>query len=414
MSRLDHRRIHVCVCGGIAAYKAVEIVRALQKEGATVQVALTPNAQSFIAPLTFQAITHLPVLTRTLDASEEHAIGHIEFAQHCDAIVVAPATANLIGKAALGLGDDIVSTVLLAATVPVVVAPAMNTAMYVHQAVQRNLETLRTFGWHLVTPESGQLACGTVGPGRLAPPEEVVDAVVRSLGMSVGKPARPGPLAGRKVLVSAGPTREHFDPVRFLSNPSTGRAGFAIAEAAAEAGAEVTLVHGPVSLAPPKGVRAVGVVSAAEMHATILAEYAGTDAVVMTAAVSDWRPAEVLDHKAKKSGEVEALALVRTADILADLGARRRAAGPGPVLVGFAAETRDVVAYAQGKLTAKAVDLIVANDVSAPGSGFGTETNQVWLVEADHVEALPLQSKRAVADRIVAWLVTRLSGEATL
>jgi phosphopantothenoylcysteine decarboxylase/phosphopantothenate--cysteine ligase len=414
MSRLAQRRIHVCVCGGIAAYKAVEIVRALQKEGATVQVALTPNAQAFIAPLTFQAITHLPVLTRTLDASEEHAIGHIEFAQQCDAIVVAPATANLIGKAALGLGDDIVSTVLLAATVPVVVAPAMNTAMYVHRAVQKNIETLRSFGWHLVTPDSGQLACGTVGPGRLPPPEDIVNAVILSLGMSLKRSAKPGPLTGRKVLVSAGPTREHFDPVRYLSNPSTGRAGFAIAEAAAAAGAEVTLVHGPVSLKTPAGVRAVSVVSAADMHAAMEAEYAVADAVVMTAAVSDWRPAEVADHKVKKIGEAESLALVRTVDILAGLGARRRAEGKGPVLVGFAAETRDVLDYAAGKLQSKGVDLIVANDVSAPGSGFGTETNQVWLVEADHVEALPLQSKRAVAERLVSWLITRLTGQVTL
>lgn len=403
---LTGRRIHVCVGGGIAAYKAVELVRALQQAGATVQVAMTPNAQAFVGPLTFQAITHAPVLTRTLDASEEMAIGHIEFAQGCDALVVAPATANLIGKAANGIGDEVVSTVLLAANVPVIAAPAMNTAMWFNPAVQRNLEALRGFGWHLVEPESGELACGTVGPGRLPPPAEIVAAVVRAL-----TPPAPGPLAGRVVVVSAGPTREHFDPVRFLSNPSTGRMGFAIAEAAAQAGARVVLVHGPVELAPPPGVEVVGVTSALELQAAVQAAAREADAVVMSAAVSDWRPAVYLAEKEHKSGDSKSLEFLRNPDILAGLGAARAtSANPRrPVLVGFAAETGDPIESARGKLARKQVDLIVANDVLAPGAGFKVATNRVWLVSHAGEEALELQAKTTIATRLVAWIAERLA-----
>ncbi len=400
---LTGRRIHVCVGGGIAAYKAVELVRALQKAGATVQVAMTPNAQAFVGPLTFQAITHAPVLTRTLDASEELAIGHIEFAQGCDALVVAPATANLLGKAANGIGDEIVSTALLAANVPVIAAPAMNTSMWFNPAVQRNLEALRGFGWHLVEPDSGELACGTVGPGRLPPPADLVAAVVRALA--------PRPLAGRTVVVSAGPTREHFDPVRFLSNPSTGRMGFAIAEAAARAGARVVLVHGPVEISAPAGVEAMGVTSALEMQAAMQAAAQSADAVVMSAAVSDWRPAVFQAEKEHKSGESKSVEFLRNPDILAGLGATRAASltPHHPVLVGFAAETGDPIASARGKLARKQVDLIVANDVLAPGAGFGTPTNRVWLVSAAGEEALELQAKTTIAVRLVAWITERLA-----
>ena len=409
---LTGRRIHVCVGGGIAAYKAVELVRALQQAGAVVQVAMTPNAQAFVGPLTFQAITHAPVLTRTLDASEEMAIGHIEFAQGCDALVVAPATANLLGKAANGIGDEVVSTVLLAANVPIIAAPAMNTAMWFNPAVQRNLETLRGFGWHLVEPESGQLACGTVGPGRLPPAAEVVAAVVQALaiGVSSGVPSPPGRLAGRTVVVSAGPTREHFDPVRFLSNPSTGRMGFAIAEAAARAGARVVLVHGPVEIAAPAGVEAIAVTSALEMQAAVQRAAEGADAIVMSAAVSDWRPAVYLAEKEHKSGESKSVEFVRNPDILAGLGAARAASATPrrPVLVGFAAETGDPIASARGKRARKQVDLIVANDVLAPGAGFQVSTNQVWLVSAEEARAMPLQSKATIGEQLVEWLAERL------
>ena len=290
---LTERRVHLCVSGGIAAYKAVELCRALQKAGADVRVAMTPNARHFVGPLTFQAITHAPVLTATLDPSDEMAIGHIDFAQSCDALVVAPATANLLAKAALGLGDEVVSTVLLATDRPVVIAPAMNTVMFENPAVQANLRTLAARGWHIVSPDAGELACGAVGPGRLPDAEVIVRAVVDALG--------PRRLAGRRIVVSAGPTREHIDPVRFLSNPSTGRMGFAVAAAAARAGASVTLVHGPVSLTPPAGVRAVPVISAIDMCAAVLAAAEGADAVVMTAAVADYRPEAASETKQKKT-----------------------------------------------------------------------------------------------------------------
>ncbi len=397
---LTERRVHLCVSGGIAAYKAVELCRALQKAGADVRVAMTPNARHFVGPLTFQAITHAPVLTATLDPSDEMAIGHIDFAQSCDALVVAPATANLLAKAALGLGDEVVSTVLLATDRPVVIAPAMNTVMFENPAVQANLRTLAARGWHIVSPDAGELACGAVGPGRLPDAEVIVRAVVDALG--------PRRLAGRRIVVSAGPTREHIDPVRFLSNPSTGRMGFAVAAAAARAGASVTLVHGPVSLTPPAGVRAVPVISAIDMCAAVLAAAEGADAVVMTAAVADYRPEAASETKQKKTPGPRSLSLVRTPDILAELGARR-ADGARPVLVGFAAETGDPVAEAQAKRARKRVDLVVANDVSAVGSGFGTDTNRVWLV-GEAVEALPLLPKAEVAARLVEWLADHLEG----
>ncbi len=395
---LQGREIHLCVCGGIAAYKAVELARRLVRAGARVRVAMTPNARRFVGPLTFQAVTQAPVLTETLDPTEEMEIGHIAFAQRCDAIVVAPATANLIGKAANGLGDEVVSTVLLAANVPVLLAPAMNTFMYENPAVQANLTRLVARGWRVVEPTAGELACGQVGPGRLAEPESIAAAVEALFA--------PGPLAGRRVVVSAGPTREHFDPVRFLSNPSTGRAGFAIAEAARRAGAEVTLVHGPVEIAAPTGVRVVPVTSALEMHAAVLQAAETADAVVMSAAVADYRPAEYAPTKEKKGEEPRTLTFVRNPDILATLGERR--AGARPLLVGFAAETGDPVPSALDKLRRKRVDLVVANDVSAPDSGFAVDTNRVWLVGHDGVDALPLQSKRAIGEHLVAWLARRL------
>jgi phosphopantothenoylcysteine decarboxylase/phosphopantothenate--cysteine ligase len=401
ISPLDGRRIHLCVTGGVAAYKAVGLARALIKAGATVQVAMTRGAQAFVTPLTFQAVTHTPVLTRTLDPSEEMGIGHIDFAQKCDALVVAPATANTIGKAAHGIGDEVVGTVLLAATVPVIVAPAMNTAMFDNPAVQANLAQLGARGWTVVEPDEGHLACGAIGRGRLPDPEVVVDAVIQALTPQAQ------PLRGRHVVISAGPTREYLDPVRFLSNPSSGKTGFAIAASAARAGARVTLVHGPVALTPPPQVEAVPVVSARDMHAAVLAAAQDADAVVMSAAVADWRPAEAHDQKQKKTNAPLTVTFARNPDILADLGAARRARGTGPVLVGFAAETGDPRASAQSKRSTKGVDLIVANDVSAPECGFETESNRVWFV-SDTIEPLPLMAKSAIADRIVHWIATTL------
>lgn len=401
---LHGRVIHLCVAGGIAAYKAVELARAFQKAGAEVRVAMTPNAREFVGPLTFQAITRHPVLTRTLDPSEEMQIGHIAFAQECDALVVAPATANVIGKAANGLGDEIVSTVLLAADVPVLFAPAMNTHMWENPAVQENLRRLRARGWGVVQPDAGQLACGHVGPGRLPDAATIVDALAALLG------SKPGALSGRRLVISAGPTREHFDPVRFLGNPSSGKTGFALAEVAARAGAQVTLVHGPVSLPPPENVEAVAVTSALEMHRAVMAAAAQADAVVMTAAVADWRPAEVSETKRKKAGESWTVQMVRNPDILAELGAERVGAAR-PLLVGFAAETGHPVENARSKLAAKRVDLVVANDVSS-GVGFASDDNRVWFVEAEAVEGLPLMRKHDIAEALVHWLAVRFEAEA--
>ncbi|MCK6570393.1 bifunctional phosphopantothenoylcysteine decarboxylase/phosphopantothenate--cysteine ligase CoaBC [Myxococcota bacterium] len=399
---LTGRKIHLCVCGGIAAYKAVETVRLLQKAGAQVQVAMTANAQAFVGPMTFQALTHAPVLTRTLDPGEEMAIGHIAFAQSCDVLLFAPCTANMLGKIAHGLGDDVVSTIALAAPVgrtPVLIAPAMNTAMWENPATQANLALVSARGYRVLLPDAGALACGAVGPGRLPEPEALVAAVMEALA--------PRPLTGRRVLITAGPTREPIDPARFLSNASTGKAGFAIAAAAVRAGAAVTLVHGPVTVPVPPGVEAVAVTTAREMHREVMARWAVADAIVMSAAVADYRPAEVFDHKVKKLDGPMTLTLVRNPDILAEVGAART--GAHPVLVGFAAETGHPVEYARDKLVRKRCDLIVANDVSAPGAGFGTDTNLVYLVTAEGAEPLPLQSKEAIGQRIVDFLAVRLA-----
>ncbi len=398
---LKGRTIHVCVTGGIAAYKAVELTRLLIKAGAQVQVAMSENAQTFVGPLTFQAITQRPVLTRTMDPSEELEIGHIAFAQDPDAIVVAPATANSIAKAALGLGDDLISTVLLATNVPVVIAPAMNTVMYENPAVQRNLSLLRDRGWGIVDPGSGELACGAVGPGRLAE----LETIVRSVNDAFSAPC----LVGRHVVVTAGPTREYLDPVRFLSNPSTGRMGLAVADAARSCGARVTLIHGPISEAIPDGVDATEIVSAQDMYEAVLHASTDADAVFMAAAVADWRAPEVASTKQKKTTGAQKLELVRTTDILATLGQDRQQGGP--LLIGWAAETGDPVDAARGKLLRKAADLIVANDVSRADSGFGTDTNAVVLVSRGTQEELPVQSKRAIGDHLIRWLAATLEAE---
>ena len=395
----EGRTIHLCVTGGIAAYKAAELTRRLIKSGAQVQVAMTEHAQSFIGPLTFQSITQKNVLTKTLDPSEELEIGHIAFAQRADAILVAPATANSIAKAALGLGDELVSTVLLATDLPVIIAPAMNTTMYESPAVQRNLAVLRDRGWFIVEPDDGELACGTVGPGRLADYDTILHCVHEAL-------ARRQPLLGRRVLVSAGPTREYLDPVRFLSNPSSGRMGLAVAVAAHKAGAAVSLVHGPIALDIPQGITSIPVVSAADMHEAVMALSPQSDAVFMAAAVADWRPEHRYESKQKKASGSQSIPLVRTRDILLELGTSRQ--GDRPILVGWAAETDHVLRAAQGKLAAKQVDMIVANDVSREGCGFEADTNAVTLVTATEATDLPMQSKVSIAEQLIQWLLIQL------
>ncbi|WP_373049352.1 bifunctional phosphopantothenoylcysteine decarboxylase/phosphopantothenate--cysteine ligase CoaBC [Vulgatibacter sp.] len=398
---LSGKRIVFAFGGGIAAYKACHALRLFVHEGAEVRAAMTAAATRFVTPLTVQALSGGPVLTEVLEPSQEAQYGHLDLVRGADLVVIAPATANLIGAVRAGLGGDAVTTTLLAARCPVLLAPAMNVAMWANEIVQQNVEALRAIGrYHFVGPASGLLADGDVGAGRLAEPEEILEAA-RSL-------LAPRDLAGRRLVITAGPTREHLDPVRFLSNPSTGRMGYAVAVAARERGARVTLVTGPVELPAPSGVEVVRVVSAAEMLEATLRVVEGADAFIASAAVADQRPVVRAAQKVKKQPGTEDLLLERTPDILATVSARYSSRQERPVLVGFAAETERVEAHAREKLERKGLDLVVANDVSAPGSGFGTDTNQVLLVAAGGTDRLPLQSKRAVAgavlDRVVALL----------
>ena len=379
------------VTGGIGAYKSVEIVRRLQQNGHDVVVIMTSNARRFVGPLTFEAITRRPVVSDQFAPGANATIEHVSLATDIRALLVAPATANIIGKLANGIADDFLTSLYLVTRAPVVVAPAMNTRMYEHAAVAANLAVLAARGAHVVAPGEGYLACGWTGPGRLASVDDVVAAVERRLR------AAGGDLAGRRLLVSAGPTCEDLDPVRFVGNRSSGRMGFALAAEGADRGADVVLVSGPCSLEPPSGVDVVGVRSAADMHAAVTGRAAEADAVIMAAAVADYTPqGGAQAQKMAKEADAVTLTLTRTADILADLG-RRRGGRRRPVLIGFAAETRDVVPRARAKLAAKGVDLIVANDVSRSDAGFDAETNAATLVEPGGATDVPLQSKRGLA-----------------
>ena len=384
------------VTGGIGAYKAVEIARGLQKHGHDVVAIMTRSAEKFVGPLTFEAITRREVITDQWKPGTNADIEHIAIASNIDLLLVAPATANTIGKFANGLADDFLSSLYTATRAPVLVAPAMNSNMFDHPAVAKNLETLLARGVHLVDPGSGYLACGWIGKGRLAEPEDVVAAAEQLL-----KSKTASTLAGRSILVTAGPTFEDIDPVRFVGNRSSGRMGYAIAADALRRGAAVTLVTGPTHLAAPHGATVVKVRSASEMHAAVMDRTDGQDAIVMAAAVADYSPAEPATKKMKKADGPVTITLHRTKDILGELGKLPSRKQGLPVLVGFAAETNDVVAYAKGKLTEKAADLIVANDVSRADAGFDVDTNAVTLVTASSAEDIPLQSKAAVAARIL-------------
>jgi|SRR5579862_4873746 len=390
------------VSGGIGAYKAVEVARLLQKHGHDVRAVMTRSARRFVGSLTFEAITRHPVVTSQFAPGMNADIEHIALASTMNVLVVAPATANIIGKFANGIADDFLSALYLASRAPLLMAPAMNTNMWEHEAVQANVRRLESRGVQFVEPGAGYLACGWVGKGRLAEPDDIVEAVERVL-----RPA--SSLAGRRVLVTAGPTLEDLDPVRFIGNRSSGRMGFALAQEAHRRGASVVLVAGPTALEAPAVGDVVHVRSAHEMHRAVLARSEAADVVIMAAAVADYTPAEVSAGKIEKSGRLT-LTLNRTPDILAELGAARgdRAS---PVLVGFAAQTGDPQAAGRRKLVDKHVDLIVANDVTAPGSGFDVETNQVSLISAGGAEALPLMPKidvaRRVLDRVEQLLAAR-------
>jgi len=388
------------VTGGIGAYKAVEVCRGLQKRGHDLQAVMTRSARRFVAPLTFEAITRHPVITAQWRAGMNGDIEHGAIADHADLLLVAACTANVLGKFANGIADDFLTSLYLATRAPVLVAPAMNSNMLAHPAVQANLQVLQRRGVLFVEPGEGYLACGWIGKGRLAEPEEIVEAAIRVLE---GRSATPGPavdsaLGGRKVLITAGPTYEDIDPVRYVGNRSSGRMGFALAAEAVRRGAEVTLVAGPTTVNPPAVAALVRVRSAAEMHDAVMRVAAGMDLVVMSAAVADYTPASRAAGKMAKQEAPLTLTLERTRDILADLGAMRAARNAAlPVLVGFAAETDDVVGKARDKRARKRVDAIVANDVSQSDRGFEVDTNAVTIVTADGEDVVPLQSKDRVA-----------------
>ena len=392
-------KIALGVSGGIAAYKSAEIVRLLQDRGLCVQVVMTRAAQEFIRPLTFAALSGEKVITDLFGSDEsqanvESAIEHIAIAQSIDALLVAPATADVIAKFAQGIANDFLSTLYLATTAPVVVAPAMNVNMWNHPATQTNLEILRKRGVRIVEPGSGYLACGMTGAGRLAENETIIASVLEALGAAQD-------LAGETVLVTAGPTREKIDPVRYLTNRSSGRMGYAIAEAALRRGARVLLVSGPTSIVPPGGAELTRVETAAEMLSAVLKLLPESTVVIKTAAVADFRPKIAAGEKIKRKGAI-ALELEPTADILADLARHKK---PSQIVIGFAAETDNVLENARKKLAAKSLDAIVANDVSREGVGFDSDRNAVTIISHDEVVEVPETSKWEVAQRVLDQVV---------
>ncbi|UFJ41983.1 bifunctional phosphopantothenoylcysteine decarboxylase/phosphopantothenate--cysteine ligase CoaBC [Brevibacillus humidisoli] len=398
MQPLTGKTIILGVTGGIAAYKAAALTSKLTQMGAAVHVILTDHAQKFIQPLTFQALSHLPVHSDTFTEPDPELIAHIDLADRADLVVIAPATANLIGKMANGIADDMLTTTLLATKAPILIAPAMNVNMYNHPAVQANMQRLAAYGCRFIEPGEGLLACGWIGKGRLAEPEEIAEAVVRFVDEQSHQHTESRDLAGVRVLVTAGPTREKIDPVRYISNHSSGKMGYAIAEAARDRGAEVTLVSGPVALPRPSGITYIAVESVQQMYDAVMAHLPESDIVVKAAAVSDYRPAVTHTHKVKKGEDGLTLQLEKAPDILQAVGERKH---PGQFVVGFAAETQDLARHATDKLRRKNADLIVGNNVLAEGAGMGTDTNLVTFFSADGgIFEQPLMSKRQVAEKL--------------
>jgi len=397
---LKGKNIVLGVSGGIAAYKSVELLRMLVKGGASVHVIMTRGATEFVTPLTFQTLSGNPVHTELFNLITEQEIGHISLADRADLFIIAPATANVIGKIAAGIADDLLTTTVMATRATVLFAPAMNVNMYENPIYRENEEKLRRLGYLFAEPVSGFLACGWEGKGKMQDPSLILEAAVAALTAK--------DLAGRTVLVTAGPTREELDPVRFISNHSSGKMGYALARAAWRRGARVVLVSGPTALTPPFGVELVPVESAAEMHAAVLERAAVCDVIIKSAAVADYRPKERAGDKLKKRREEMVVELVKNPDILRELGGAKR---PGQLLVGFAAETADLEANAALKLETKNLDMIVANDVSAPGAGFNVDTNLVRLLYRDGGrEVLPLLAKDEVADAVLDRVARLLGG----
>lgn len=392
---LKGKHIVLGVTGSIAAYKIASLASMLVKKQADVTVIMTKNATNFINPITFESLTGNRCLVDTFDRNFEFQVEHVSLAKRTDVFLVAPASANVIAKAAHGIADDMLTTTLLACQCPKIIAPAMNTRMYQNPVVQDNISTLKNYGMEIITPASGYLACGDTGEGKMPEPEVLSEAVLRAL--------TPKDLAGKKVLVTAGPTREKLDPVRYISNHSTGKMGYAVAAAAVRRGADVTLVSGKVELTPPMGVQVVPVVSAADMAQAVKDVAAEQDIIIKAAAVADYRPLVTADEKLKKKDEELSVELERTEDILAWLGAHRRA---GQILCGFSMETEHLLENSLAKLEKKKIDMIVANNLRQEGAGFGTDTNVVTLLTRDRTEELPLLSKEEVADRLLDRLLT--------
>ncbi|MDX9821998.1 MAG: bifunctional phosphopantothenoylcysteine decarboxylase/phosphopantothenate--cysteine ligase CoaBC [Syntrophales bacterium] len=387
---LKHKRVLLGVTGGIAAYKSAELVRALVKREASVKVVMTKSAMEFVTPLTLQTLSGNPVYTELFTLVREADIAHVALAEEAQIAVVAPATANVIGKLASGIADDLLGAVLMATKAPVLVCPAMNTGMYENRIVQENMEKLRRCGYAFVEPASGELACKSVGVGRLPEIEDIVEEMESLL--------TPKDLAGCKILVTAGPTREPMDPVRFITNLSSGKMGYALARMAGRRGADVTLVSGPSALAPPRGVRVVSVSSAVQMYDAVMERYADADVVIKAAAVADYRPAEPSGSKIKKGKGPLTLRLERNPDIIAELGKKKG----GRFLVGFAMETEDLLERARQKMEDKNMDLIVANDLSRKDAGFEGDTNVISILDREGgLQDLPLMDKKDAADRIL-------------
>ena len=399
MTSLADKRILLGISGGIAAYKSADLVRRLKDRGADVRVVMTAGAQEFVRPLTYQALSGNPVHTDLLDPAAEAAMGHIELAKWAELILIAPASAQVLAKLACGMADDLLSTLCLASEAPLALAPAMNQAMWRNRATAANVQTLQERGAHIWGPAAGSQACGDVGPGRMLEPEALVAQAEALLCPRQS-------LAGKKVTITAGPTREALDPVRFLSNHSSGKMGFALAAAARRAGAEVTLIAGPVSQPTPAGVKRIDVTGALEMRDAAERAADLSDIFIAAAAVADFRPAQVAEQKIKKKedNERESLALVKNPDIVAGIAARTERR---PFTVGFAAETEKVLEHAQGKLARKKLDLIVANDVSAADSGFNSDRNAVTVIDANGSRSLPPALKTELADELIALIAER-------
>jgi phosphopantothenoylcysteine decarboxylase/phosphopantothenate--cysteine ligase len=406
---LSAARILLVITGGIAAYKSLELIRRLRDRGAAVQVVMTASAREFITPLSAATLSGQPVRQDLFSLTDEALIGHIELSRSADLVVVAPATANLLARMAGGLADDLATTLLLATDKRVLVAPAMNVRMWLHPATRRNIERLKADGVAFVGPDEGPMACGEFGPGRMAEPNAIVEAIESALSAGMGDSAEsaPGPLSGRSVVITSGPTYEAIDPVRFIGNRSSGRQGHAIAQAAVGAGAKVTLITGPVSLPDPPSATVVHVESAREMQAAVVAALPA-DAFISAAAVADWRVEQVELEKIKKgSGRPPTLRLVENPDILAEVS-KKTTLRPA-VVIGFAAETEQLVENAKAKLRRKGCDFIIANSVAEGTTTFGGESNEVHMISVDGVESWPSMSKAAVAERIVARLATELA-----